>query len=234
MWKASGFVKDPPNAALQTMQEGVERTSVVEMTKPLFAKGRVSFAIRPIANGREAGREHTHDLTAGRFTRARMFIDDAALSPCPATIGPTATFSPMTPTIYQCLLSPGGTTKFSWPSISVGYTLVTACSLASTWQYIPNYLYGNTNVPGHLCTDTSSGYPVTDPVVVSRGFTTPINPTDGTPNCPTPTKGSWAFGLPSTAPGPLRITVVDGKAITCTQITMITTLKVSPTTTVGP
>lgn len=235
VWTASGFVEDPPNAALQTIDNGIERTSVVEMTKPQVARGRVSFAIRQVRKGKEAGRRHTHHPTAGSFARARMFIDDAALSPCPATIGSTARIAPTTPTVYQCLLAPGASTTFSWLSASIGYSLVTACSTASTFQYIPNYLYGTSTtskVPGPVCTSTSGT--TTDPLVVSRGFATPVNPTDGTPNCPTPPGNSWSFSLPSTAPGALRITVQDGKNLVCPQITMITTIKASATPAVGP
>lgn len=137
--------------------------------------------------------------------------------------------------MYQRLLAPGASTKFSWLSASIGYTLVTACSTASTFQDIPNYLYGTSTtskVPGRVCTSTSGT--TLDALIVSREFTTPVNPTDGTPNCPTPPGSSWSFALPSTAPGALRITVQDAKNLICPQSTMITTIKVSPTTTVGP
>ncbi|MGI9187829.1 MAG: hypothetical protein ACR2J9_10020, partial [Gaiellales bacterium] len=64
IWDASGFVKDPPNAALLTSNEGVEHTHVVELTKPRLADHRVSFAIRAVSNAREAGYVHTDDLVA--------------------------------------------------------------------------------------------------------------------------------------------------------------------------
>lgn len=81
MWDASGYVNDPPNAALLTMDKGVEHSHVVEMTRPRCANGRVSFAIRAIPDGAEAGHLHTDDLAAGRFARARLFIDGATLIP---------------------------------------------------------------------------------------------------------------------------------------------------------
>lgn len=81
MWKASGLMRDPPNAALLTTANGVENTHVVEMTKPVSARGRVSFAIRAIPDGAVAGHLHTNDLAPGRFARARVFIDGATLIP---------------------------------------------------------------------------------------------------------------------------------------------------------
>lgn len=81
MWNASGYVNDPPNAALLTTDKGVEHSHVVEMTKPRCANGRVSFAIRAIPDGEAAGHLHTDDLAAGRFARARVFIDGATLIP---------------------------------------------------------------------------------------------------------------------------------------------------------
>jgi len=112
IWDASGFSDDPPNAALLTTHKGVEHTHVVELTTPRSAKGRVSFAIRAVPNAVEAGHVHAHDLAAGRFGRARLFIDDAALAPCGSTLRyvkpePSATTTAVPPFVVQCLLGPG-------------------------------------------------------------------------------------------------------------------------------
>lgn len=225
IWDASGFNDDPPNAALLTTHKGVDHTHVVELTKPRSAKGRVSFAIREVPNESEAGYAHTHDLAAGRFGRARLFIDDAALSPCPARVGSTVSVSPSTPTVTQCLLAPGAVTKFGWPPYSLGITTVQACSTASTVFFIPNYYYGNQRVTGPVCTADSTK----DPLVVSRGITqscttyndyvtgTPVPNTTTTcygQDCPTPAPG-WVFSTPTAAPGALRITVTDASYLSC-------------------
>ena len=235
IWDASGFNDDPPNAALLTMHKGAERTHVVEMTKPELATGRVSFAIQAIPTAVEAGHGHTHGLATGRFGRARLFIDDAALSPC-LGVGPTASTSPYTPTVTQCLLAPGRKTVFSWPSGSSGLTIVQACFTGTTASYIPNYQYGDQTVMGTVCTTSATN----DRVVVTRGFSNPVpiaitscstipqpSPqypdatttsciTETLPNpCPTPPNNRWMFGNAAAAPSALRITVTDGQSLDC-------------------
>jgi len=85
IWTASGFTADPPNAALLLTQRGATRTHVVALTDPRLRNGRVSFRIRAVRGGEEAGHAHRHALRAGRYARASLFIDDAAFSPCPAS-----------------------------------------------------------------------------------------------------------------------------------------------------
>lgn len=114
IWEASGFAEDPPNAALLVTRAGEERTHVVTLRAPRVAHGRVSFALREVPTGAEAGHRHTHDVAAGTYGRARLFIDDAALTPCgstlrymklrPSTSSGTVTFPPF---FVQCLLAPG-------------------------------------------------------------------------------------------------------------------------------
>lgn len=81
MWKASGLVKDPPNGALAATAKGVEQTHVVEISRPACGRARVPFAIRAIPDGTVAGHLHTHDLAAGRFSRARVVVEGGTLIP---------------------------------------------------------------------------------------------------------------------------------------------------------
>jgi len=83
IWDATGFGKDPPNAALLLTHQGKTRTHVVTLTDPRREGGRVSFRLRAVPGGEEAGYAHSHRIQPGRYGRATLFIDDAALPPCP-------------------------------------------------------------------------------------------------------------------------------------------------------
>lgn len=213
IWDASGFVKDPPNAALLTTHEGVDRTHVVEMTKPKLADRRVSFAIRAIPQAHEAGHAHADELVAGTFARARLFIDDAALSPCPSSVGPPAaggvsgTVASLTPTTYKCLLAPGTTTSYSTTSTTPAY--VSACSTGTKGFTMPAYSYGVSDMNIALCTLKSS-------FIVSSGFgDTNTTVTIGSRDCVTPSTSSWPVSVPATAPSAAQITVTSGKTVSC-------------------
>lgn len=86
IWDASGFREDPPNAALLLTHRGVTRSHVVTLTDPRRAKGRVSFRVRVVRGGTEAGHRQRDPLRVGRYGRAALFIDDAANPPCPSTV----------------------------------------------------------------------------------------------------------------------------------------------------
>lgn len=137
IWEASGFTKDPPNAALLITHAGEERTHVVTLRAPRVADGRVSFALREVPTGTEAGHRHTHDVAAGRYGRARLFIDDAALTPCGSTLRWTkpklGTYPPPEPPLVaQCLLAPG-TSVAAYPDRAY-MSSVWACRASGTSQ----------------------------------------------------------------------------------------------------
>ena len=104
MWTASGFDTDPPNAALVLSRRGQDRTHVVELSLPVVSGSRVTFTTRPMPRGQELGYRHTDALRAGRYAAARVFIDDAAVSPCGTHLQATGT-RPVK--MLQCLLAPG-------------------------------------------------------------------------------------------------------------------------------
>ncbi len=135
LWGPSGFVKDPPNAALIVREAAGDRTHVVELTKPRTTKKRVSFRLTESPSQREAGYAHSHDVKAGRYAHARLFIDDAALSPCRAMIyGPSGRSSG--PALQQCLLAPGKNLwVYSQGGVSSNPTVVTACAVGGTYNW---------------------------------------------------------------------------------------------------
>lgn len=102
IWEASGFVEDPPNAAVILTHKGESRTHVVELTHPRVAGTTISFAMTPVPGGEEAGHAHTHGVTAGTYGRAAVFIDDAATAPCPNSL---------TTVPLNCVSPPGQTVK---------------------------------------------------------------------------------------------------------------------------
>lgn len=104
MWTASGFDTDPPNAALVLSRRGQDRTHVVELSLPVVSGSRVTFTTRALPRSRELGFRHTEPLRPGRYAAARVFIDDAAVSPCGMHLQATGT-SPVK--MVQCLLAPG-------------------------------------------------------------------------------------------------------------------------------
>ncbi|MGI9186640.1 MAG: hypothetical protein ACR2J9_03825 [Gaiellales bacterium] len=132
LWTASGFAADPPNAALIVRAADGERTHVVELSAPRATGTRVSFRLKAIPNGQEAGFAHADALRAGDYGRARLFIDDAAVSPCPTTLyspKSTTTLDPSTTTIsHQCLLAPGASmTVYPQSTEHGGQSIVTGC-----------------------------------------------------------------------------------------------------------
>jgi hypothetical protein len=102
IWEASGFVEDPPNAAVILSEQGDSRTHVVELKSPKVAGPTVSFAFTAVPGGEEAGHRHTHGIAAGRYARAEVFIDDAATTPCPNSL---------TTVPLNCVSPPGQTVK---------------------------------------------------------------------------------------------------------------------------
>jgi hypothetical protein len=91
IWAASGFVKDPPNAALILTGGGKTRTHVVELSRPRYRDGRVVFRMRRVPGAVEAGRVDRDAIVAGAYARAALFIDDAAAPPCPYPLVVTGT-----------------------------------------------------------------------------------------------------------------------------------------------
>ncbi len=106
-WSAIGFDTDPPNAALiLTDRRGRERIHVVQMRDPRRVGSWIHMAITVVGDSTEAGYANIHGLKAGRYTRAQVFIDDAANPPCP-TLVTTATNCIMTdqPVAFRSLSS---------------------------------------------------------------------------------------------------------------------------------
>lgn len=102
IWEASGFVEDPPNAAVILTHKGESRTHVVELTDPRATATKISFAFMAIPGGEEAGHSHRHGISVGTYGRAEVFVDDAATAPCPNTL----TTMPL-----NCISPPGQTVK---------------------------------------------------------------------------------------------------------------------------
>ena len=153
IWDASGFGDDPPNAALLLTHKGVTRTHVVTLRNPRVAKGCVSFRLREIPSGVEAGHAHTHDIAPGRYGRAELFIDDAATPPCPTSI----TQVPLT-----CVSAAGQTVKVAMTPPSGKVVQTTVCWAADqplpttgvwgggegfVWRYFTNG-YGTQGLSG--------------------------------------------------------------------------------------
>ena len=91
IWVTSGFVSEPPTAAVILTDKAGDHTHVVELTDARRSGGRVSFQMRPVPTATEAGYTHDEDPRPGTRGRARIFIDDAAPSPCSiATASPTS------------------------------------------------------------------------------------------------------------------------------------------------
>lgn len=102
IWEASGFVEDPPNAAVLLTHKGETVTHVVELTDPRVSATQISFAFTVIPGGEEAGHRHTHGVSVGTYGRAEVFIDDAATAPCPNSL---------TTVPLNCISPPGQTVK---------------------------------------------------------------------------------------------------------------------------
>ena len=93
IWAASGFAKDPPNAALILSGGGQTRMHVVELSNPRYRDGRVVFRMRRVPGAVEAGRVDRDAIVAGAYARAALFIDDAAVPPCVSPLVVTGTGS---------------------------------------------------------------------------------------------------------------------------------------------
>jgi len=126
VWDASGFRKDPPNAALLLTHRGETRTHVVTLSDPRHVRGRVSFRLRAVPRGVEAGHAHTHDLVAGRYGRAALFIDDAAYPPCP-TVTVSRSISCLIGTFQPVILA-------NYPPWDPPTITVTACKYGGQGQ----------------------------------------------------------------------------------------------------
>lgn len=118
VWQGSGFDADPPNAALLLTTRGRTTTHVVTLTDPRHARGLVSFRLRVVPGGVEAGYRHGRPIAPGRYGRAGLFIDDAAWAPpCgymldgePCLLGPAAGVGalPSTSDYRVCAQAPVG------------------------------------------------------------------------------------------------------------------------------
>jgi hypothetical protein len=108
LWSAEEFDVDPPNAAVVVTVNDVQHQHVVELSDPQTIGTNISF--RAVDVGDDVGtdpvanRAATHDMFAGTFTDAELFIDNGTGSPCPSTI----TYSGFTP----CLLPANGKLTF--------------------------------------------------------------------------------------------------------------------------
>lgn len=102
IWEASGFVEDPPNAAVILTHKGESRTHVVTLRDPQVSSSTISFSFTAVPDGEEAGHAHTHGIVAGTYGRAEVFIDDAAIAPCPNSL---------TTVPLNCVSPPGQTVK---------------------------------------------------------------------------------------------------------------------------
>lgn len=86
-WEASGFDTDPPNAALLlTDRAGRQLIHVVTATNARRAGSWVHLDVTALPGEQAGGYAHTHALRTGSFTRASLFIDDAAYPPCPSLV----------------------------------------------------------------------------------------------------------------------------------------------------
>lgn len=225
IWKASGFVKDPPNAALIVTQRAGDRTHVVELTKPRAKKKRVSFRLTESRSQREAGYAHRDRVKPGRYARVRMFIDDTALSPCPGTYySPKSTATG--PVLQQCLLAPGKSlATYEQAGGTRNPTVVTACAVGGTYN-------GSTNLVSVVRAGTWLPYapaPVVRGCQVTADYTQegwmaswgfdPYNapmPDSGT-ICPDPPGGSNYVSMtnPATSAYTLRVTVQQNSSLVC-------------------
>lgn len=116
VWQGSGFDADPPNAALLLTTRGRTTTHVVTLTDPRHARGLVSFRLRPVPGGTEAGHHHAGLLAPGRYGAAQLFVDDGGWPPCGSTVPP-----------WQCQLAPAST-AYAFPAGDDPYRV---CALAA-------------------------------------------------------------------------------------------------------
>lgn len=101
IWEASGFVADPPNAALLMAGADGERVHVVTLTAPRVEGRTVSFRVRRIAGASAAGHRDRDRVVAGAYGRTALFVDAAATPPCPGSFTVAGSGS--------CLLAAGAT-----------------------------------------------------------------------------------------------------------------------------
>ena len=141
LWSASGFVADPPNAAVIITDTRGDHKHVVEMTDPQVSEGRVSFAMRPVPTATEAGVVHETDPKPGTRGRARVFIDDAAIAPCGKSTplprsntwtGPQPSSTPLTTS--QCLLAVGSSVSVGNPNPFGSEGIVVACAVGQPYN----------------------------------------------------------------------------------------------------
>lgn len=85
-WEQMGFVADPPNAALEVVHDGTEKTMIVELGLPEADGDQLAFPITDIpsdGNGdaaQHAGRSATHQVTVGSMGFTGLFIDSVQCS----------------------------------------------------------------------------------------------------------------------------------------------------------
>lgn len=145
IWDASGFRKDPPNAALLLAHKGKVRSHVVTLSDPRRTRGRVSFRVRVVRGGAEAGHRHIDRVATGRYGRAQLFIDDTAYPPCPA----------FAETLTTCILAPRSVFEISSAEEAIYWQIpVSVCSLGSTEISLVAQLVGTgqvipSSVPGN-------------------------------------------------------------------------------------
>lgn len=143
VWAASGFAADPPNAALILAGADGARTHVVELRRARIAGRRVAFGLRRVPDASEAGHADTHPLAGGRYARAQLFIDDAALPPCPTTITVAGTCLAAAYATYTAYLPwlTGGNPN-AWQRLTVD-----ACGVGGATEAIGPQSWGSTAIP---------------------------------------------------------------------------------------
>ena len=90
IWSAEEFDVDPPNAAVVVTVNGVQHQHVVELSDPQTIGTNISFRAVDVGDDAEtdpvANRAATHDMFAGTFKDAELFIDNGTGSPCPSSM----------------------------------------------------------------------------------------------------------------------------------------------------
>jgi len=90
-WSANGFDSDPPNAAVVGTRGGEQVQAVVELRRPVLARGRVTFRYTVVPGGGVLGMDGASALTPGRHGRTSLFIDEAVVPPCPDMVSAPTT-----------------------------------------------------------------------------------------------------------------------------------------------
>jgi hypothetical protein len=124
VWSVSGLDASPPNAALVVTRKGETSTHIVTLTQARRKGTTVSFRVRTVPGGTEAGMRSTGRLTSGTYGRAELFIDDVATPPCGSVV----------PTGTSCLYDFGSTISANGGTITLcGVNSATAGPVYVSW-----------------------------------------------------------------------------------------------------